>query len=118
MAYREDSGTFKFLALRLKDQDDRATTREDDYLMQRRTILESVEAGRKLEVAIDRVERSLDSKISEVHMEKVYARIAALERAQETRNTVFGGVAGALKALAMVAAGAVATAILDHHKGQ
>jgi hypothetical protein len=117
MAYKEDSGTFKFLALRIQERDDRATTREDDYIEQRRTILESVEAGRKLEESHERMKRTLDSKVSEAQMEKVYARIASLERSQETRNTVFGGVAGALKALAMVAAGAVATAILGRHKG-
>ena len=113
MAYKEDSGTYRLLSLDIKDRKDKDTTWENDYREHRRTLLESVEAGRRLEEEYERLDRKLDSKASQRAIDDAFARIKELEDARQRQS----GVLQFFKAMVLLAAGAVMSAFVQRHKG-
>lgn len=106
----DDSGTFKFL---VEDIRSKAGGKDfsNDYLEQRRTLLESVEAGRKLEEEVERIELRLDKMARQGALEQAFDRIKALEDERQQRRGIFRF----LKGLVLAAAGAVAASLMERH---
>lgn len=112
----EDTGNFKLLSAGLRVRSDRVTSRQDDYVEQRRTLLESVEAGRQLEERVDMLERREPRYARNAAIEQLECRIAELERNQKLQRGLFMGVGGFLKAILIAAAGSAVTYFVERHK--
>jgi hypothetical protein len=108
----DDSGTFKFLVEEIRAKAG-GKDFQNDYLEQRRTLLESVEAGRKLEEEVERIELRLDKMARQQTVEQLFDRIKALEDERKRRRSVMQF----LKGLVLAAAGAVAASLMERHKG-
>lgn len=108
----DDSGTFKFLVEDIRAREG-GKDFQNDWLQHRRTLLESVEAGRKLEDEVERIELRLDKMARQGALDQAFDRIKALEDERNQRR----GILRFLKGLVLAAAGAVTASLLARHKG-